>query len=705
MTELPIRFLRRRLGGSLMPKTVLARLAVILIVLELLEWLVVKIARVGPDSSLNILFAFTSFLLICVLLILGVRWLRRRLMWRLRNRLIVTYVFIGVIPLVLLTGMAVLGGFLFAGQFSAFVVTSDLQGELRKLQSANATIASEVAHQIRRGPGDRLPNRGQLALDDHYFSDRHVTAWYRGKYVILQGGEQTLPLFPAENVRDHAVVVDEDQLFLRAVTRIDRDKDPANQITVVSSVPLTPSKLLATAADLGVISLYGTRDRSSANNVDQSKNVKLKIDGNVVYPDLRLSAGEMPTPINRLDFEIPFGTIMNVTDWGSGKTTQLIISIRTRPSLLYGRLFRSVGDFAGFIVKLLWGVAVVFAIIELIALIIGIRLTRTMTKSVASLYDATQHINAADFRHRIKVTSEDQLAALETSFNSMTASLEQLIAEQKEKQRIESELAIAQEVQALLFPRDITEVESLEVHGICKPARTVSGDYYDFLPVGPDRLGIAVGDISGKGISAALLMATVHAFVRAYTLVESIPALATPAAVGAASNRPERASIDVGREGGDLPPGTLLSMLNSQLYRSTPTEKYATMFLGFYDEATRRFNYSNAGHLPPFLIGTDGSVQKLETGGLVVGLFGDVTYPDDSIDMRAGDIFVAYSDGITEPENEFGEFGEDRLVSLIQENRHLPLARISDIIIAAVVDWIGGNEQPDDITLVLARAR
>ena len=705
MTALPIRVLKGKLGSDYMPKTVLARLAAILIAVESLEWLVVKIARLAPGSPFDVLLTFTTFLLVCVLVVLGIRWLRRRLMWRLRNRLIVTYIFIGVIPLLLLTGMAVLAGYLFAGQFSAFVVTSDLRGELRKLQAANSTIASQVAHQVSRLAGDRLPTRDQLALDDRAFSDRHVTAWYRGKYVILQGSEQSLPLFPAENIKDNAIVVDDDQLFLRAVTRIDRDKDPANQITVVSSVPLDSTKLLATAADIGVISLYSTREKGASNGANQKENVQLKIDGNVVYPDLRLSAGVMPTAINSLDFEIPFGTIMNVTDWSNGKLAQLIISIRTRPSLLYGRLFRSVGDFAGFIVKLLYVVAVVFAIIELIALFIGIRLTRTMTKSVASLYDATQHINAADFRHRIRVTSQDQLAALETSFNSMTASLEQLISEQKEKQRIESELAIAQEVQALLFPRDITEVESLEVHGICKPARTVSGDYYDFLPVGPDRLGIAVGDISGKGISAALLMATVHAFVRAYTLVESIPALATPAAVGALPDLPARASIDVGREGGDLPPGTLLSMLNSQLYRSTPTEKYATMFLGFYDEATRKFNYSNAGHLPPFVIGTDGSVQKLETGGLVVGLFGDVAYPDDSVDMRAGDIFVAYSDGITEPENEFGEFGEDRLISLIQENRHLPLARISDIIIASVVDWIGGNEQPDDITLVLARAR
>lgn len=155
----------------------------------------------------------------------------------------------------------------------------------------------------------------------------------------------------------------------------------------------------------------------------------------------------------------------------------------------------------------------------------------------------------------------------------------------------------------------------------------------------------------------------------------------------------------------DLPPGTLMAMLNQQLYQSTPPEKYATMFLGFYDARTRELTYANAGHLPPILIGRDGSVRPLETGGLVVGLFGDVTYEDAAIQMQPGDIFVAYSDGVTEPENEFGEFGEERLIQIVKDNRHLPLSRISDIVISSVNDWIGAGEQPDDVTLVLARSR
>ena len=134
-------------------------------------------------------------------------------------------------------------------------------------------------------------------------------------------------------------------------------------------------------------------------------------------------------------------------------------------------------------------------------------------------------------------------------------------------------------------------------------------------------------------------------------------------------------------------------------------EKYATMFLALYDGAERRLTFSNAGHLPPLLLAETGSVRKLERGGTVVGLFDDLNFDEGSVQLRPGEIFLAYSDGVTEPENDFGEFGEQRLIELVQENRDLSLERISEIVTAAVDDWIGGAEQPDDVTLVLARAR
>ncbi len=351
---------------------------------------------------------------------------------------------------------------------------------------------------------------------------------------------------------------------------------------------------------------------------------------------------------------------------------------------------------------ILLAIAIVLAIIELLALVIGTTLTRTITGAVAQLYRATQHIDRGDFSHRIPVKSSDQLAQLAISFNSMTASIEKLIIEQKEKQRMENELVIAQEVQAQLFPREIRQLKSLEVHGFCRPARTVSGDYYDFLTVNTDKMILAAGDVSGKGISAALLMATIHSAVRAYSM-EGIPLLSEPVAVGAAAG--SGMMIAAGVEGVEVSPGALLALLNHQLYESTPQEKYATLFLASYDGPSRKLTYSNGGHLPPIIIGEDGALRRLDQGGTVVGLFDNLAFDEASLHLKPGDIFIAYSDGITEPENDFGEFGEKRLVEVIRQNRDLPLDEITQLVTSAVDDWIGDKEQPDDITLVLARAR
>jgi sigma-B regulation protein RsbU (phosphoserine phosphatase) len=244
----------------------------------------------------------------------------------------------------------------------------------------------------------------------------------------------------------------------------------------------------------------------------------------------------------------------------------------------------------------------------------------------------------------------------------------------------------------------------LELYGVCKPARTVSGDYYDYVPLGSNRLAIAVGDISGKGISAALMMATIHSAVRAYSL-ERTPSLAA-ASVGTGVHvmaNYQESAFAAGEF--DISPGQLCAMLNRQVYHSTPPEKYATMFLGIYNGSTRKFSYSNAGHLPPLLIGRNGSMRRLEAGGSVIGLFDGLTYGEGEVQLQPGDTIVFYSDGITEPENEFGEFGEDRLAMIIKENFSFPLPRISEQVLSAVSDWIGANEQPDDETLVLARVR
>jgi phosphoserine phosphatase RsbU/P len=605
--------------------------------------------------------------------------------------------------------MFVVAGWIFAGQFATYIASNDLHLELHRLSAANHALMGEAKGLARAG---RLEKSTDELVDkdlaEQQFPRRRVTLWYRGKGYLLQGKQGDVPLRVPDHAKEgfQALVIGEGRIFLRAVSRQRVGND---ELIMVSSIPVQKELLAQMAEQLGAISVFPPDTPKAANETKRQGTTKVRIQDELEgqsYVSLdeadkgggAVSAGTVPAALNFFDWLPPFPTIPSFKHWESGESARGLMVVQTRPSQLYSRLFEAMGKRASMAVIVLGVIAALLAIIELIALFIGLRLTRTITRSVAELYEATQHINKGEFHHRIQIRSKDQLAALESSFNSMTASIENLIEEQKEKQKLEGELAIAQEVQALLFPREISQTESLEMHGICRPARTVSGDYYDFLQLGQDQIGLAVGDISGKGISAALLMATVHAFVRAYTIEEALTEATVGAAVGSST-------MMLSHPGEHLPPATLLALLNEQLFRSTPASKYATMFLGFYDGVRRRLTYSNAGHLPPFLVSPDGSYRKLGDGGMVVGLFGGVRYDNDFVDMQSGDIIVAYSDGVTEPENEFGEFGEERLAQIVRENSSLPLPRIADAVITAVVDWIGGAEQPDDITVVLARAR
>jgi len=716
--------LRHRLA-RLAPTSGLGRFTLYLLLVDLFIYGLSRL-RSGQSGggALDVWVVLLTSALIVLGLILGLRWFRRRFMWRLRNRLIVTYTFIGVIPLVLVLMMALIAGYLFAGQFATFLATSDLNSELRTLEAANSAMATELATvaRVRGSPTSKDLLASQEFRPDEHMKTAEVVAWYhppqqtktgfagdpgRGQRIELYtpGGRNVgeLPAWLKDDFQ--GIVRDDARLYLRAVSTASAN---GATLTVLSSMPVDRELLERIAGDIGEVTIYpGRRIRSRAIG-DRAPEVSLE-SGDEPKEEARtrrISGGSLPPQGRRLDREVTFFAPLATVDWKTGETVRIPLRATTRLSLLYARLFQTMVEFGGAIWTLLIVLAIVFAIIELIALIVGLGLTRTMTRSVAELYGATQHINRGDLKHRIAVTTQDQLAALENSFNSMSESLEQLIAEQKEKQRLENELAIAQEVQSQLFPKAMSDLESLEVHGVCRPARTVSGDYYDFLPYGLDRLGIAVGDISGKGISAALLMATIHSAVRAYE-IGRMPAL-TAHLVAAGGEAKAPTHIFEARSGGsdEFSPAQVLSLLNRQLYRSTPAEKYATLFLGVYDGRSRALTYSNAGHLPPVILGQDGSLRRrLDTPGLVIGLFDDQGYEERTIDLRPGDIFLAFSDGVTEPENEFGEFGEERLIEIVRDHRHLPLARISEMVTSAVSDWIGANEQPDDITIVLARAR
>ena len=694
----------------LWPQSWVVWAALYVLALDLLLFAVQWLTRsVFPalSSSLTGWVTFLSALAILLLAIAAFRWLRARLLWRLRNRLIVTYVFIGVIPVFLLVVISLITLYLLAGQFASFVVTSDISTHLRSMEAANRAIARHLENQIA--------STGKLDADilsrakprRREWARRQVCAWYRNQarpYCSAPEGAAGFdaPSFITTDFRD--IVRDHGSLYLRTATVLSADPE---SLRVILSEPLDKDFVEEIAGDLGQIAVYGATGAASSPTVPgQQRNAARTF---LSFEEARqreqtFSAGKIPPSGGALDHVVTFPIPLQVVNWSTGERERAgaLAEVQTRPSVLYARLFAALGDYAKGVEYILLSIAIVFALIELLALFVGTKLTRSITAAVAQLYEATEHVNRADFSHRIAVRSSDQLSTLANSFNSMTASIEKLVQEQKEKQRLVGELAIAQEVQAQLYPKLIAQLDTLEVHGFCLPARTVSGDYYDFLALDSDKMLLAVGDISGKGISAALMMATIHSAVRAYS-IEDVPVLRESVAVGAVPGSGLMLASE--SRGAEVSPATLLTLLNHQLYESTPAAKYATLFLGIYDGATRRLMYGNGGHLPPILISKDGTPRSLTSSGTVVGLFDNLTFPEATVQLHPGDMLIAYSDGVTEPENDYGEFGEERLIQLVHENRHLPLDRITEVVTAAVHDWIGDDEQPDDITLVLARAK
>lgn len=702
------------------------------------------------------------------------RLVQKHLLWSLRNKLILTYLLIGLAPVILFVTWATIFAYIAAGQFSIHLADTRLRQELDQMGTNSAVRAGGVARMLRarqeglavppppagRSPASRGQGQGRRPDGTHTAANAgnapatapvdetspmvvtsesmpdplrarlhpHTTVYLNGALMAPPPGRApdtdtaTLLGLPAWALDLHgeefrSLVLDGDELYLVAMNQ--RQVAGQGIVSVVTSLPVDSALLDLAAKGLGRVHLAAlTNDTARVVSTTAPQGMAGNgVRGNGAHGS-SIFGGAEPPPVKLWDFRVYFFSTLDTVDWDTGQGAKFpaAIEVHSRPSRLYNQLFGSSlgGIVTSYYLYGMIALCIVFALIETLALRMALRLSSAITGSVEELYSATQRVDRGDFVHRIAAApgkQQDQLGELARSFNRMTGSLERLMMEQQEKERLQSELTIAQEVQANLFPRHVRDLPSLELHGICRPARSVSGDYYDFLifhhphngngKTGRESgVGIALGDISGKGISAALLMATLHSAVRAYRLASEDVVYSENAIAGLTASR----EVVVG-EGGKLfeSPGKILSMLNRHLYRSTQPEKYATLFLAHYDADTAQLTYSNAGHLAPMVLGLDGKVRRLECGGTVVGLMDGMRYDEGRIQMRVGDILVAYSDGITEPENDFGEFGETRLMEVVAQYRDQPLSVISAQVLQALDAWIGAAEQPDDITLVLAR--
>jgi sigma-B regulation protein RsbU (phosphoserine phosphatase) len=265
--------------------------------------------------------------------------------------------------------------------------------------------------------------------------------------------------------------------------------------------------------------------------------------------------------------------------------------------------------------------------------------------------------------------------AAQTGLALENANLMQTIAEEvAQRERLNREVEIAREVQERLFPQRLPPVAGLDYAGHCRPAFQVGGDYYDFLALPGGRLGIAIGDVSGKGIAASLMMASLQASLRS----------------------------EATRGQDNL--SSALSNINRLVYEASSSNRYATFFYGQYDPATGKFDYVNAGHNPPILV-QDGKVIRLEEGGAVIGLLDNCEYAQGSVTIRPGDCLLAFTDGISEAMNEEDEeWGEERLI----ESLHAyPGGSANDLLLHVfekATTFAGTAPQHDDMTLVVVRA-
>ena len=603
------------------------------------------------------------------LLFRGLRYIQRNALWSLRNRLLCVYGLLGFLPIVLLFCMFLLTGWTLMSELAIYLASSALERRVDAVQSA--------VQFLRRVPLDQREER-DLEMQ------RGFSSMFPGIVFYIRDGKgdhkfpptsPDLPISPKwGNVS--GLLVLQKHFYSWAHFR-----DSKEEVTVLA--PLSGAVIEDLVPHLGVIALVEGPYDTRAGKTGRNDEVILDEGGE---PKSRSAESRIPPPVSRFDIPVVLPSVQNHSHLDSpGQPHQSVLYVRSRVSAVLRAFFSDQDVFRGIIADALVGIAILFLLVEIVAVAIGVSLSRRITRAVNQMYEGTRRVIKGDFSHRIPVKAKDQLGDLALSFNQMTSHLERLVLVEKERERLQAELEIAREVQKQLYPREAPPSCGLQLTARCDPARMVSGDYYDYQALGNKQLAFAIGDVAGKGISAALLMATIQAALRAQ-VSQSLPSVESEC-----SHLPE------------LDSASLVSKLNKQVYAHTSPEKYATFFFSLYDEATRTLTYTNAGHLSPLLF-RDKQVVPLDSNGTVVGAFPFAKYDSSCIVIEHGDLLVCYTDGITEPENAYGEmFGEERLIELVQKHVDAEEGEIIRIVFEAVRNWTGSPELQDDMTLLLAR--
>ena len=615
-----------------------------------------------------------------VVLLRVVALLQRRLLWRVRRKLVLSYLLIGFVPILLLVSFFLLAGTLLLSTVTSLLVQLRFEDLVDDADGLARAVAVDLrAHDEWAGARELLERRVVT-----------VAARYPEASVVLlppsdgpsrrglgvgpsasQSGGAPPPEWVGEPVAGLVLtgVEQTSTVVARGATAVEL---AGRSYVVVADLPISGAVVDRMQEATGVRLLQ--IGPSAASQAPPGA-----VPGGLPAQVVLGSAGEP------LAGGLPSASFLDLLDWDTGLSQAGAVTFEVRPAVFYRQVVQG-GDFS-FAFVLIFGLMVIgamFLTIEAVALVMGFALARSITGAVHELFTGTERVRRGDLDHRIQVESRDQLGELAESFNSMTGSIAELLEQAEEKRRLEEELRIAREIQMSLLPDGPVSIPGLVVTAVCRPAREVGGDYYDFVPLGEHRLGVLVADVSGKGTSAAFYMAELKGLILA---------------LGEIYDSPKRLLVEVNR------------ILSANL----DTRTFITMIYAVLDLAAGTLTYARAGHTPLMYLPAQGPqrgrAQVLIPDGMVVGLqltgieerFAELL-EERTIAVAPGDLFALFTDGITEAMNEeLDLFGEERLGRLLEDHMHLPSSELRERILGDVEAFVGGADQHDDITMVLLR--
>ena len=647
--------------------------------------LVVGVLGSAVPGWLRVLDVGGSIVLVVALGYLLVRipaLLQRRLLWRVRRRLVLSYVLIGFVPIVLIVSFFLLAGVLMLGtesssrvQLSFEDVVDDAAGlaattavDLRGLADPDPDAVSAVLERRIRGVEERYPSASIVVVPRAEADPSRVTAgpWRHTAEP---------PAFPAWLAQESRGIVMTGNSGRRdVVARAAEVIDVGGAVAVVADLPLGDD----------VVARMQAFTRITLIDAGATSAVGGAVAGDAVLAaeDERASFGPGGQPAAAV-LGFRWVSDFDLLEWSTGEQGRGTVNFRFYPSAFYDQVVR--GSFASIFWIVLLVIGVMFLTIEAVALVMGFALGKSITGAVHELFTGTERVRRGDFSHRIQVETQDQFGELAGSFNAMTESIADLLEQAKEKRRLKEELRIARDIQMSLLPSGPITFPGLAITAMCRPAREVGGDYYDFMPLGEHRLGVLVADVSGKGTSAAFYMAELKGLILSLSQIYQSP---------------KRLLLEVNR------------ILSANLLDN---RTFITMLYAVLDLEARTMTYVRAGHTPLIYVPADGHApgrsQVLMPDGLVVGLhlegieekFAELL-EEQTLPIDEGDLFAFFTDGITEAMNEESDlFGEERLSRLLEEYAHLPSDELREQILGDVEAFVGGADQHDDMTIVLLR--